>query len=74
MFKLCKLTTMNLVKEKTKQLINVHKQKICELVKKIKSFNFKNLVDKIHKLIVKKLKLNVNHRIKTGKNHNLLQV
>jgi hypothetical protein len=34
----------------------------------------KNLVDKIHKLIVKELKLNINCHIKIGKNHNLVQV
>jgi len=34
-------------------------QKICELVTKIENFYFKNLVDKIHKLVVKDFKLNV---------------
>jgi hypothetical protein len=46
-------------KKKT-QLSNVDKQKICELAKKqkkTKNLNKKNLVDKIHKLIVKELKL-----------------
>jgi len=39
-------------KEKKKQLFNVTKQKICKLVKKTKNLNLKDLVDKIHKLIV----------------------
>jgi hypothetical protein len=61
-------------KEKKKQLSNVDKQKMCELAKKTKKLNFKNLVNKIHKLIIKELKLNVNHNNKIVKNHNLLQV
>jgi hypothetical protein len=36
--------------------------------------SLKNLIDKIHKLIVKELKLNVNHHIKKNRNHDLLQV
>ncbi len=52
---------MNLVEEKRKN--NLHKQKIHKLVKKAKTFNFKNLVNKVHKLIVKDLKLNVNCHI-----------
>jgi hypothetical protein len=56
---------MNLVEEKKKnQLFNVDKQKICKLAKKTKKFNEKNIIDKIHKLIVKELKLNVNRHIK----------
>jgi len=62
--KLCKLTTMNLVEEGKKQLFNVDKQKICELVKKTENFNQKNLMDKIHKLIVKEFKSNIYCHIK----------
>ncbi len=61
-------------KGKKKQLFNADKQKKCELAKKTSNLNFKNLVDKMRKLIIKKLKLNVNHHIKRGRNHNLLQV
>jgi len=50
---------------KKKQLSNVDNQKICKLVKKIENFNYKNLIDKIHKLIIKELKLNVSCHIKT---------
>jgi hypothetical protein len=39
-----------------------------------RKFYLKNLVNKIHKLVVKKLKLNVDCHIKTQRNHNLLQV
>jgi hypothetical protein len=35
-----------------------------KLVKKVEFFNQKYLIDKIHKLIVKELKLNVNCHIK----------
>jgi hypothetical protein len=39
-FKWRKKTTMNLVEEREKkQLSNVHKQKICELAKKVEYFN-----------------------------------
>jgi predicted transcriptional regulator len=41
-----------------------NKQKICELTKNKFEINFKNLINKIHKLIVKELKLNVNHQVK----------
>jgi hypothetical protein len=58
---------MNQVDEKKKQLSNVDKQEICKLVKKQKILNLKNIIDKIHKLIVKKLKLNVNCHIKIGR-------
>jgi hypothetical protein len=34
---------------------------------KAQDFNFKNLVDKIHKQIVKELKLNINYHLKIGK-------
>jgi len=46
------------------------KQKICKLAKKVEIFNWKNLVDKIHK----ELKLNVYCHIKRGRNYNLFQV
>jgi hypothetical protein len=66
---------MNLIEVKRKkQLFGANERKMCELAKKAKNLNYKNLVDKIHKLIVRELKLNVNHNIKIGKNHNLLQV
>ncbi len=56
---------MNQVERKKKQLFNANKPKICELAKKINKFFYKNLVNKMHKLIIKELKLNVNHHIKT---------
>jgi hypothetical protein len=59
-------------REKNKQLPNVDRQNVCELVKKTENFDLKNLVDRIHKLIIKKLKLNTNCYIKIGRNHNLL--
>jgi hypothetical protein len=65
---------MNLVEEKKKQLSSGYKQKTCKLVKKVGNLNFKKKVDKIHKLIVKKFKLNVDCHIKIGRNHNLFQV
>ncbi len=46
---------MNLVEEGKKQLFNVDKGNICKFVKNFKLK--KNLIDKIHKLIVKKPKL-----------------
>jgi hypothetical protein len=55
-----------------KKKFNADKQKICKLAKKEKNLNFKS--DKIDKLIINKLNLNVNHHIKIGRNHNLLQV
>jgi transposase len=61
-------------REKKKWFSNANKQKIYELVKKTKKNYLKNLVDKIHKLIVKELKLNVNCHIKIDKNHNLLPI
>jgi uncharacterized tellurite resistance protein B-like protein len=49
--------------------------KICELVKKVLNFNLKNIyLTKYTKLIIKELKFNVNRRIKTGKNSNLIQI
>jgi hypothetical protein len=39
-----------------------------------KKILIKKIIDKIHKLIFKKLKLNVNRCIKIGKNHDLLQI
>jgi hypothetical protein len=66
---------MNLVEEKRKNnFSNANKQMISELSKKINKFNFKNLLDKMHKLIVKKLKLNVNCHMKISRNHNFLQI
>jgi len=44
------------------------------LPRKQKEIDWKNLIDKIHKLIAKQLKLNVNRHIKIDKNHNRLQV
>jgi hypothetical protein len=38
--------------------------------KKTKSLNLKNIVNKIQKLILNKLKLNVNQHIKTLRDHN----
>jgi hypothetical protein len=52
-------------KEEKKQPSHVDKQKIYKLAKKAENFNQKNLIDKIHKLIVKELKLNVNCHVKT---------
>jgi hypothetical protein len=46
---------MNPVEKKKKKkttLSNANKQKMCELVKKAKKLNLKNLVGKIHKPIV----------------------
>jgi hypothetical protein len=54
-------------REKKKQLSSANNKKICKLVKKAKKFNLKNLINKIHKLIVNKPKLNVNHHIKIGR-------
>jgi 3-dehydroquinate dehydratase len=70
--KLCKLSTIHPIEEKRKkqQLSIANKQMICGLTKKAKNLNLKNLVDKIHK----KLKLNVDHHIKIGINHNPLQI
>jgi hypothetical protein len=67
---------MNLVEEKRKNnnfLVQTNKRYVT-LLKKFKKFKLKNLFDKIHKLIVKELKFNVNYHIKIGKHHNLLQV
>jgi hypothetical protein len=61
-------------REKKKQFFIANKQKIYKLVKKTKKINLKNLVDKIHKLIVKELKLNINCHIKIDQNHNLLPI
>ncbi len=61
-------------RETKKQFSNANKQKIYELVKKAENFNLKNLIDKIHKLIVKELKLDINCQIKIDKNHNLLPI
>jgi hypothetical protein len=66
---------MNPIERKKEQLLySANKQNIREVVKKKKLINFKNLVNKIHMLLIKKLKININDHIKTSKNHNLLQV
>jgi hypothetical protein len=49
-------------------------KRYATLLKKQKILIKKNLIDKIHKLIVKEIKLNVNRHIKTNRNHNLFQV
>jgi len=55
---------MNLVEEKRKNNFIVETSKrYANLSKKAKKINYKNLVNKIHKLIVKELKLNVNCHI-----------
>jgi len=46
---------------------NVNKQKICKLGKKIKKLILKIIIKKIHELIVKELKLTINHHIKKRK-------
>ncbi len=76
MFKLHKLTTMNPIEEnkKNSNFFYANKQKIGKLIKKTKNLNSKNLVNKIYKLIVKELKFNTNHHIKTCRSHNLLRV
>jgi hypothetical protein len=58
-------------KKRKKEIFTANKQKMCELDK---FYFFKKLIDKIHKLIIKELKLNANHNIKIDKNHNLFQV
>jgi hypothetical protein len=60
---------MNLVEKKDK---HAYKQKKCNLAKKIRNLNFKKIVNKILKLIVKELKFNVNCQIKIGRNHNIV--
>jgi len=47
-----------------KKLSNTNKQKIYKLVKKTENFNQKNLIDKIHTLIDKGFKFNINCHIK----------
>ncbi len=73
-FKLCKLTTMNQVKKKRKNNFLMHTNKRYMNQPRKHKILIKKKIDKIHKLIVKELKLNVNCHIKTCKNHNLLQV
>jgi hypothetical protein len=66
---------MNPVEETRKNNFLMPTSKRYEnLLKKAKNFNLKNLVDKMHKLIIKELKLNLNYHIKTCRNHNLLQI
>jgi hypothetical protein len=66
---------MNLVREKRKNnIFSANKQKKSEFTKEKKKLLKKHLIDKIHKLIVKELKFNINHHIQTRKNHNLIQI
>jgi len=67
---------MNLVEEKRKNNFPMETSKRCANLPKKNgaNLNFKKIIDKIHKLIVKELKFNVNHSIKIDENHNLLQV
>jgi hypothetical protein len=51
---------MNPVGKKKKQLFSANKQNICKIAKTKEIFNLKNLGDKIHKLIIKEVKLNIN--------------
>jgi hypothetical protein len=55
---------MNLVQEKRKNnnLSSANKQQNMNLPRKQKNLIRKNLVEKIHQLIIKELKLNVNHQ------------
>jgi hypothetical protein len=55
---------MNLVEEKRKNnnLSSAKKQQNMNLPRKQKNLIRKNLVEKIHQLIIKELKLNVNHQ------------
>jgi len=55
---------MNLVegKKKSNNLSSANKQQNVNLSRKQKKLIKKNLVDKIHKPIIKELKLNVNHQ------------
>jgi len=55
---------MNLVEEKRKNnnLSSANKQQNMNLPRKQKKLIRKNLVEKIHQLIIKELKLNVNHQ------------
>jgi hypothetical protein len=45
-------------------------KRYVDLPKKTENVSLKNLIEKIQKLILKELKLNVNRHIKTLKNHN----
>jgi hypothetical protein len=49
-------------------------KKKVNLPRKQKKLIKKDLIDKIHKLIVKELKFNINCHIQTRKNHNLFQI
>jgi len=59
---------MNLVEEKKNIYYNVDKQKNVKLPRKKK-----NLIDKIHKQIIKELKINVNCHIKKMKIKNFFK-
>ncbi len=65
---------MNLVEEKRKKQLSIpNKQKMCKLAKKAKNLKLKKCSSQnTQDNIVKELKLNVNHNIKIGRNHNLL--
>jgi hypothetical protein len=60
-------------REFLKKKSNPYKQKMCKLARKQK-FLIKKKFNKIHKLIIKELKLNGNHCIKIDRNPNLLQI
>jgi hypothetical protein len=60
-------TNNNELSWRGKKKFNVNKQKICKLGKKIFKIILKILINKIHELIVKELKLTVNHHIKKRK-------
>jgi hypothetical protein len=65
---------MNPIEKKKKTTFWLNKQKkLCEAMK-ARKLTLKNLFDKIHKLIVKELKLNINDHIKRDRTHNLFQV
>jgi hypothetical protein len=59
-------------KKKRQQLFVLTNKKSAILPRNQKILIKKKIVDKIHKLIVKELKFNVNCHIKIGRNHNLL--
>jgi hypothetical protein len=66
---------MNPIEKKRKNNFLVHTSKrYVNLLRKQKILIKKNLIYKIHKLIVKKVKFNINDHIKTYRNHNLLQI
>jgi hypothetical protein len=67
---------MNPIEKKRKYnnfLEHINKR-YASLSRKQKIFVKKIIVDKVHKLVVMKLKLDVDCHIQTSRNHNLLQV